>query len=482
MAKLDIDARQFASSHIEMTAWKIVRANHAIGRHCGCPDCTSIMAASAPTIGAGSSRWYSVSIDGSWLESLIDGFPLIPYRKPPVDCAARKLTDGDFPNMSQENAADLNAPCKLFSPLKIREIHFRNRIVISPMCQYSAEGGFATPWHRVHLGSLAVGGAGAVFAEATAVLPEGRISPNDLGLWSDDQAEMLAPIFHFIESQGAVPGIQLAHAGRKASTSAPWEGDKVVPASSGGWIPYAPSALAFHEGNPAPHTLDDTGIQRVVDAFQAAAMRAYKVGCKLVEIHAAHGYLLHQFLSPLSNHREDRYGGSFENRTRIVREVAVAIRSVWPEKYPLFLRVSATDWVEGGWQIDDTVALASQVKPLGVDLIDCSSGGAVPHASIPAAPSFQVPFAEQVRREAVILTGAVGLIATAEQAEQILRKEQADLILIARAALRDPHWPMQAAVQLHQPVPVPRQYARAYQGHSVSTEIFSLVETKATNG
>jgi 2,4-dienoyl-CoA reductase-like NADH-dependent reductase (Old Yellow Enzyme family) len=367
--------------------------------------------------------------------------------------------------MNQEqntHPASTSPKSKLFSPVTIRGLQFRNRIVISPMCQYSAEGGCANDWHQVHLGALATGGAGAVLSEAAAVLPEGRISPQDLGLWSEDQEEMLGRIFHFVKGQGAIAGIQLAHAGRKASTSAPWNGGSYLPEASGGWVPVAPSPLPFHEGDPLPRVLTVEGILRVVGAFQEAASRAYRAGCQLVEIHAAHGYLLHQFLSPLTNQRKDSFGGSFENRTRLVREVIAAVRQAWPEKYPLFLRISATDWVEGGWHVEDSIALARQVGPLGVDLVDCSSGGIVPSATIPAAPGFQAAFAGRVKREAGIRTGAVGLITTGKQAEEILQKEEADLIFVGRAALRNPHWPIEAALELGETAPIPKQYQRAY--------------------
>ena len=351
----------------------------------------------------------------------------------------------------------------LFSPLTIRDVTFRNRIVVSPMCEYSSEDGFANDWHLVHLGSRAVGGAGAVLTEATAVVPEGRISPADLGIWKDDHIEMLARIFAFIESQGAVPGMQLAHAGRKASTSVPWEGDAPVNPAHGGWKPIdAPSAIAFAPGFQVPRPMDERAIRHVVSAFRDAARRVLDAGGKVIEIHAAHGYLLHEFLSPLSNHRTDRYGGSFENRSRIVCEVAEAVRSVWPERYPVFVRVSATDWVDGGWTADDSVALANALKPAGVDLIDCSSGGLVKGAPIPAGAGYQVPFADRIRRECGLLTGAVGLITDPMQADEIIRNGHADVILMARELLRDPYWPLHAAARLHQKVAIPRQYLRAF--------------------
>jgi 2,4-dienoyl-CoA reductase-like NADH-dependent reductase (Old Yellow Enzyme family) len=352
----------------------------------------------------------------------------------------------------------------LFAPFTQRSVTLRNRVVVSPMCQYSAKEGLANDWHLVHLGGRAIGGAGAVIAEATAVLPEGRISPADLGLWSDDQVEPLARALAFIADQGAVPGVQLAHAGRKASTAAPWTGAGPVDATGGGWPDHvvAPSALPFTPEHPVPQVLDAAGISAVTAAFAAAARRAHAAGCRLVEIHAAHGYLLHQFLSPLSNHREDGYGGSFAGRTRLTREVVGAVRTVWPEDLPLWVRLSATDWVEGGWTLEDSVALARDLAPLGVDLVDCSSGGAVPDAVIPAGPGFQVPFAARIRAETGLATGAVGLITDPAQADAVVREGQADVVLLARELLRQPHWPLHAAMTLGQPAPVPRPYARAF--------------------
>ncbi len=358
----------------------------------------------------------------------------------------------------------MNTSPSLFAPLQIRGVRFRNRIVVSPMCQYSSRDGHADDWHLVHLGSRAVGGAGLVFTEAASVLPEGRISPDDLGIYRDSHIEMLARVFAFIEAHGAIAGVQLAHAGRKASTAAPWNGGRPVEADHGGWRPVlAPSALPFAEGYPVPQALDQAGIDQVVAAFAQAAQRVGQAGGKVVEIHAAHGYLLHQFLSPLSNVRTDRYGGSFENRTRIVREVTAAVRKVWPEQLPLFVRFSATDWVEGGWDIEQSVELARALKPLGVDLIDCSSGGLVPHVRIPVGPGYQVPFAERIRRDSGLLTGAVGLIREPQQAEEILQRGQADMILLARQLLREPYWPHRAARELGVPTPLPRQYARAVE-------------------
>jgi 2,4-dienoyl-CoA reductase-like NADH-dependent reductase (Old Yellow Enzyme family) len=350
----------------------------------------------------------------------------------------------------------------LFDPLTIRGITLRNRIAVSPMCQYSCAGGLANEWHLVHLGSRAVGGAGLVMAEATAVEARGRISPQDLGLWSDAHIEPLARIVRFIHSQGATAGMQVAHAGRKASTARPWEGSGRVEVEQGGWKDVvAPSAEAFSPEYPMPAEIGAEGIAEVVRAFGETARRARQAGYRVVEIHAAHGYMLHSFFSPLSNHRRDAYGGSFENRTRIAREVAEAVRRQWPEKYPLFIRISATDWTEGGWDIEQSVELARMLKPLGVDLVDCSSGGNVAGAKIPMGPGYQVKFAERIRREAGIRTGAVGMITSAVQAEQILRTGQADVVLLARQMLRDPYWPLHAASELGHAASWPAQYLRA---------------------
>jgi 2,4-dienoyl-CoA reductase-like NADH-dependent reductase (Old Yellow Enzyme family) len=352
---------------------------------------------------------------------------------------------------------------RLFEPLQIRDVLLQNRAVVSPMCQYSAEDGFANDWHLVHLGSRAVGGAGLVIVEATAVEARGRISPGDLGIWNDAHVEPLARITRFIKKHSAsVPGIQLAHAGRKASTDAPWRGGKRVAESEGGWGTVAPSPIPFNEGDATPAELSQPEIGGVVESFKTAARRALQAGFDIVEIHGAHGYLLHEFLSPLSNKRTDQYGGSFENRTRLVLEVVEAVRTVWPERLPLFLRISATDWVENGWDPDQSVELARLVKPLGVDLIDCSSGALVPKARIPAKPGFQVPFAERIKKETGILTGAVGLITEPEQAEDIVGNEQADLVFLARELLRDPYWPIHAAEIVGGTVNIPDQYARAF--------------------
>jgi len=350
----------------------------------------------------------------------------------------------------------------LFDPLSIRDLTFANRVFVSPMCEYSSVDGFANDWHFVHLGSRAVGGAGLVLTEATAVVPEGRISPQDLGIWSDDHIEPLARIVRFIHAQGSVAGMQLAHAGRKASTYRPWDGHGAVPEQSGGWKKVvAPSALAFTDGYPMPEALTHDGIQQVVAGFAKAARRAAQAGFRVIEIHSAHGYLIHEFLSPLSNQRQDEYGGSFENRTRLLRDIVAAVRSSWPEGAPLFVRISATDWIDGGWDIQQSVELARGLKSMGVDLIDCSSGGNAPQAKIPVGPGYQTPFAERLRREADIMTGAVGLITSSFQAEQIVGVGQADAIIIARELLRDPYWPLRAARELGQAVSWPVQYLRA---------------------
>ena len=351
----------------------------------------------------------------------------------------------------------------LFTPLQLRDVRLRNRVMVSPMCQYSSIDGYANDWHLVHLGSRAVGGAAVVLTEAAAVTTEGRISPDDLGIYRDGHIEMLSRIFRFIEEHGAVPGMQLAHAGRKASTSSPWKGHRPMSESEGGWSPiFAPSALHFDAGYQTPQELNGDGIRHVVDSFAAAARRVFEAGGKIVEIHAAHGYLLHEFCSPLSNHRTDNYGGSPENRTRIVREVVQAVRGVWPERYPLFVRISATDWADSGWDIEQSVELARQLKPLSVDLIDCSSGGTLPNPTIPLGPGYQVPFAERIRRESGILTAAVGMITEPEQADQIIRSGKADLIVMAREFLRQPYWPLHAARKLKQKLSVPKQYGRAF--------------------
>ena len=354
-------------------------------------------------------------------------------------------------------------PAHLFSEFEIGDIIFRNRIGVSPMCQYSSVDGYASDWHLVHLGSRAVGGAGLVLTEAAAVLPEGRISPDDLGIWSDDHIEKLARIFAFIEKQGAVPGMQLAHAGRKASTPSPWKGRVPLAPADGGWEPvFAPSAIPFDKGYQTPERLEREGIERIINAFSAAARRVLDAGGKVVEIHAAHGYLINEFLSPLANHRIDDYGEIFENRIRLLCEICQAVRRVWPARYPLFVRISASDWADGGWTVDDSVALARELKENGVDLVDCSSGGMVPDAKIPIGPGFQVPFAEKVRAEGGIHTAAVGMITSPEQADQIIRMGQADMVFLARQMLRDPYWPLHAAKTLRHEIAPPVQYGRAF--------------------
>jgi 2,4-dienoyl-CoA reductase-like NADH-dependent reductase (Old Yellow Enzyme family) len=350
----------------------------------------------------------------------------------------------------------------LFEPLKQRGVELKHRIVVSPMCQYSCTDGFATDWHLVHLGARAVGRAAAVIAEATAVTADGRISPKDLGIWQDAHIDPLRRAFLFIEAQGSVPGIQLAHAGRKASTCEPWNGGKPISPAQGGWAPiWAPSPLAFAEGYQVPHSLTVAQIAQIVEAFAAAACRAFAAGAKLIELHSAHGYLLHSFLSPLSNQRNDQYGGSFANRIRMVCEVVSAVRKVWPEQYPLWLRLSATDWTDGGWSVAESVELCRILYSLGVDLIDCSSGGNVHHALIPLGPGYQVAFAEQIRRQAVVPTGAVGMITEPAQADQIIRSGQADVVILARQFLREPYWPLLAARSLGHDIQWPVQYERA---------------------
>ncbi len=351
-------------------------------------------------------------------------------------------------------------PTHLFSPLKIREAHFRNRIFVSPMCQYSAREGLAQTWHLVHLGSRAVGGAGLVSTEATAVCPEGRISPGDTGLWNDAQLHAWAPIAAFIREQGAVPAIQLAHAGRKASTGIPWLGGQPLDSGQGGWTVSAPSPLPFDTGYPVPHELDPGEIQEIVHAFAEAARRALKAGFEAVELHFAHGYLAHEFLSPLSNHRKDDYGGSLENRMRFPLEVADSVRAVWPASHPLLVRLSVTDWVPGGWDLPSSITLSRELKRVGVDLIDCSSGGNVPRAEIPLGPGYQTVFAEAIRRETGVLTGAVGLITEPVQAEHLLGTGQADVVFLARAELRDPYWPLAAARHLGVEIDWPPPYRR----------------------
>lgn len=349
----------------------------------------------------------------------------------------------------------------LFSPLQLRSITLRNRIVVSPMCEYWSEDGFANDWHLVHLGSRAVGGAGLVLTEATAVSPEGRISIQDLGIWKEEHIPMLQKITAFIAAQGAVPGIQLAHAGRKASTLRPWDGNGTLPAADGGWQAVAPSAIPFNDVYPMPEALTETGIRKVLDDFKAAAGRALKAGFRVIELHGAHGYLLHSFLSPLSNHRTDEYGGVFENRIRMIVQTVAAIREVWPEDYPLLVRLSVTDWAEGGWNPEESVKLAAILKTKGVDLVDCSSGGLAAHQQIKPGPLYQTPFAEKIRKEAGIATAAVGMITTAAEAESIIAEGRADLVVMARQLLREPYFPLHAAHTLKADVAWPVQYERA---------------------
>lgn len=350
----------------------------------------------------------------------------------------------------------------LFDPLALRGVTLRNRLGVSPMCQYSAQDGAAGDWHLVHYGGLAQGGAALVLTEATAVEARGRISPLDLGLWDDAQIEPLARVARFVEAQGAVAGVQLAHAGRKASVRPPFlAGGAPLQPADGGWGVVGPSALPFAEGHPLPAALSDAEVAALPAAFAAAARRALTAGFRAVEVHAAHGYLLHQFLSPLSNRRTDRWGGDLEGRSRLVREVVRAVREAWPERLPLLVRLSATDWADGGWTPEETVALSRTLAGLGADLIDCSSGGLVPYATVPAAPGYQVPFAARVRREAGLPTAAVGLLTGAAQAEAVLQGGQADLVLMGRELLRDPRFPLRAAAELGLEGPWPRQYLRA---------------------
>ena len=352
---------------------------------------------------------------------------------------------------------------KLFEPLKIRDVEFRNRIVVSPMCEYSSIDGFASDWHLVHLGSRAVGGAGLIFTEAIAVSPEGRISPSDLGIWKDEHIDFLKRIVTFLHEHGAVAGTQLAHAGRKASVDAPWRGGKELSMEEGGWGTVAPSSVPFKHGDRHPHELTREEIKKVVSDFKDAATRAFKCGFKVLEIHAAHGYLINEFFSPHSNLRTDEYGGSFENRIRVLSEIIEAVQSVWPKENPLFVRISATEWNENAWNIDDSVKLAKILMEKGVDLIDCSSGGNVYKAKIELGPMYQVPFAEKIKKESGIMTGAVGLITTAQECEDILQSGKADMIFLARQMLRDPYFPLHAAKELGVDVKWPDQYLRAKQ-------------------
>jgi 2,4-dienoyl-CoA reductase-like NADH-dependent reductase (Old Yellow Enzyme family) len=349
----------------------------------------------------------------------------------------------------------------LFEPFTSRGLTLPHRIVVSPMCQYSSTDGFASDWHLVHLGSRAVGGAALVMTEASAVTAEGRISPHDLGIYLDAHVDMLSRIVGFIHSQGSAAGTQLAHAGRKGSTQRPWEGHSAITPEEGGWEPVGPTAEPFSDTYPVPRPLETQEIPSIVAAFGSAARRAQDAGFDMLELHGAHGYLIHEFLSPLTNTRTDRYGGSFENRIRLCLEIVDAVRHVWPERMPVWLRISATDWAPGGWDVDQAVELARRVREHGIDLVDCSSGGLVMSQKIALGPGYQVPFAERVRREAGIATGAVGLITTATQADAIIRNEQADCVLLARQMLRDPYWPMHAAAELGVTFPWPAQYLRA---------------------
>jgi len=349
----------------------------------------------------------------------------------------------------------------LFSPLKLRDLTFKNRVFVSPMCQYSSEEGFPTDWHLVHLGSRAVGGAALVMQEATGVSPEGRISPWDAGLWSDAQAQAYRRITRFIKEHGSVPAIQLAHAGRKGSTDAPWRGGKPLGPERGGWQTLAPSAIPFDGGSPSPREMSRRDVDDVVAQFAGAARLALDAGFEVAEIHAAHGYLLNEFLSPLSNRRTDEYGGLLADRCRFPLRVAAAVREAWPSKWPVFVRISATDWAEGGWDLPQSIEFARMLKDQGIDLIDCSSGGNLPRAKIPVGPGYQVPFAEAIRREAGVATGAVGLITEPDQAERIVASGQADCVLLARAFLRDPYWTLNAAQALGADLPWPVQYGRA---------------------
>jgi len=349
----------------------------------------------------------------------------------------------------------------LFSPLRLRGLELKNRIAVSPMCQYSVVDGLPGDWQLVHLGSRAVGGAGLVISEATAVSPEGRISAGDTGLWSDAQADAWAPIVRFAQAQGAAVAVQIAHAGRKASTGVPWRGGRPVPPADGGWEPLAPSPLPFDEGHPRPREMQAADLRRVVDDFAAASARALRAGFDAIELHFAHGYLVHEFLSPLANRRTDAYGGPLENRMRLALELADAVRETLPAERPLLVRISASDWADGGWDLEQSLVLCRALRERGVDLVDCSSGGQVPYARVPLGPGYQVPFAAAIRERAGIATGAVGLIAEPEQAEAIVASGQADLVLLARALLRDPYWPLHAAHALGVDVAWPQQYLRA---------------------
>ena len=350
---------------------------------------------------------------------------------------------------------------RLFSPLKLRDIEFKNRIFVSPMCQYSSESSMPEDWHFVHLGSRAAGGAALVLTEATSVSPEGRISPRDLGIWSDAHIPPFQKVSAFIKAQGAVPGIQLGHAGRKASTDVPWKSRDPLTPEKGGWETVSPSPIPFDGRSPLPREMTPAEVEEMTARFVEAAQRSLRAGFEVLELHMAHGYLFHQFLSPLTNRRKDRYGGSLENRLRFSLETAKAVRNVWPASLPLFIRISCTDWVEEGWNLTQSIELCRRLKDAGIDLIDCSSGGLVPDAKIPAAPGYQTPFAAAIRQQVGIATGAVGLITEPAQAEQIVSTGQADAVLLAREFLRDPYWPLHAARALGIDRPWPKPYERA---------------------
>ena len=350
---------------------------------------------------------------------------------------------------------------KLFSSLRIKGVELKNRIAVSPMCQYSSIDGMPNEWHLVHLGSRAVGGAGLIIQEATAVSPEGRISPDDAGIWADEHIEAYKKITDFIKLQNSVPAIQIGHAGRKASTYSPWKGKGKVEPTDGGWQTLAPSSIKFADNYPMPKEIEINEINTIIKAFKDAAKRSLDAGFDIIELHMAHGYLVHEFLSPLSNHRTDNYGGSLENRCRLAIEITKTVRAELPDEKPLFVRISSTDWAKNGWDIEQSIQLSKWLKSEGVDLIDCSSGGNIPNASIPAGPGYQVPFSEKIKNETEILTGGVGAITSPEQAEHIIRTGQADLVMLARELLRDPYWPLHAAKKLNTDIEWPVQYSRA---------------------
>jgi 2,4-dienoyl-CoA reductase-like NADH-dependent reductase (Old Yellow Enzyme family) len=353
------------------------------------------------------------------------------------------------------------AMTQLFTPIQFRDLQIKNRIFVSPMCQYSAVDGVAQPWHLVHLGSRAVGGAGLVMAEATSVSAQGRISPADLGIWSELHADALKPVVDFLQSQGAVSAVQLAHAGRKAATAVPWEGKGALTLDHGGWPIVAPSAIAYHDGYQTPHEMSQADLEKIKSEFETACELSMRAGFQVIEIHMAHGYLLHEFLSPLTNTRTDQYGGSLENRMRFPLEIAESLRRIWPAHLPVFVRISATDWADGGWNAEESVVFCKALRKVGIDLIDVSTGGLVAHQKIEVKPLYQVPFAEKIRKEAQMATGAVGLITDPFDAEKILQQGQADVIIMAREFLRDPYWPLHAAKKLGASVKWPVQYERA---------------------